>query len=34
MPSTSGGFLGYGGIQVTDAEKATIGEVAKALNIG
>jgi hypothetical protein len=31
--STTGGFLGYGGIQVTDAEKATIGEVAKALNI-
>jgi hypothetical protein len=31
--STEGGFLGFGGVRVTDAEKASIAEVAKALNI-
>ncbi len=29
--SSEGGFLGFGGIQVTDAEKASIAEVAAAL---
>lgn len=28
-----GGFLGFGGVQVTDAEKATLGEIAEALNL-
>lgn len=31
--STEGGFLGFGGTTVTDAEKASIDEVARALNI-
>lgn len=31
--SKEGGFLGFGGVQVSDAEKATIAEVSKALNI-
>jgi hypothetical protein len=31
--STEGGFLGFGGIRVTDAEKASIVEVAKALGM-
>jgi hypothetical protein len=29
--STEGGFLGFGGVRVTDAEKASIAEVAQAL---
>jgi hypothetical protein len=29
--STEGGFLGFGGVKVTDAEKAPIAEVAQAL---
>ena len=29
--SSEGGFLGIGGVQVSDAEKATLGDVAKAL---
>jgi hypothetical protein len=29
--SSEGGFLGFGGVQVTDAERATIEEVAQAL---
>jgi len=28
-----GGFLGFGGVQVSDAEKATVDEVGKALRI-
>ena len=28
-----GGFLGFGGVRVSDAEKATVDEVAKALRI-
>jgi len=28
-----GGFLGFGGVQVSEAEKATLDEVGKALNI-
>ena len=31
--STEGGFLGFGGVKVTDAEKASITDVARALNI-
>ena len=31
--STEGGFLGFGGITVTDAEKASVAEVAKALGV-
>jgi hypothetical protein len=29
--SSEGGFLGFGGVQVTDAEKASVEEVAQAL---
>src|SRR5262245_26341818 len=29
--STEGGFLGFGGVRVTEAEKASIAEVARAL---
>jgi hypothetical protein len=29
--SSEGGFLGIGGVQVSDAEKATFGDIAKAL---
>ena len=29
--SSEGGFLGFGGVKVTDAEKASIEEVAQAL---
>jgi hypothetical protein len=29
--SAEGGFLGFGGVQVTDAEKATLADIAKAL---
>lgn len=29
--STEGGFLGFGGVKVTDAEKASISEVVRAL---
>ncbi len=31
--ASEGGFLGFGGVKVTEAEKATIAEVAKALKI-
>ena len=31
--SSTGGFLGFGGVQVTEAEKATISEIAAALKI-
>lgn len=31
--SKEGGFLGFGGVQVSDAEKATLDQVAKALNL-
>ncbi len=31
--SSSGGFLGFGGVKVTEAEKATIAEIAAALRI-
>jgi hypothetical protein len=32
--STEGGFLGFGGITVTDSEKASIADVVKALGVG
>jgi hypothetical protein len=31
--STEGGFLGYGGVQVSDAERATLDDIAEALGI-
>jgi hypothetical protein len=31
--STEGGFLGFGGVQVSDAEKATLAEISSALRI-
>ena len=31
--ASEGGFLGFGGVLVTDAEKASIAEVAKALGV-
>ncbi|PNG27064.1 hypothetical protein [Methylocella silvestris] len=31
--STEGGFLGFGGVRVTEAEKATISEIASALKL-
>jgi hypothetical protein len=30
--SSEGGFLGFGGVKVSDAEKATIADIAKTLN--
>ena len=30
-PAFKGGFLGIGGVKVSDAEKATLGDIAKAL---
>jgi hypothetical protein len=32
--STEGGFLGFGGVQVSDAEKATLADISKALGTG
>lgn len=32
--ASEGGFLGFGGVQVSDKEKATIAEIATALNLG
>jgi hypothetical protein len=29
--STEGGFLGFGGVKVSEAEKATLAEIAAAL---
>lgn len=31
--SVEGGFLGFGGVKVSDAEKATLGDIAKALGM-
>lgn len=31
--ASEGGTLGFGGVKVSDAEKATISEVARALNV-
>jgi hypothetical protein len=32
--SAEGGFLGIGGVQVSDAEKATLADISKALGLG
>ena len=32
--ASEGGFLGIGGVQVSDAEKATLADISKALGIG
>jgi hypothetical protein len=32
--SSEGGFLGFGGVQVSDAEKASLAEIATALRLG
>jgi hypothetical protein len=32
--SSEGGFLGFGGVKVSDKEKATLGEIAAALKLG
>jgi len=32
--ASEGGILGFGGVTVTDAEKASIADVAKALGVG
>ena len=31
--STEGGFLGFGGVRVSDAEKATVAEISSALGV-
>ena len=31
--ASEGGFLGFGGTQVSDAEKATLAEIVSALNV-
>jgi len=31
--STEGGFLGFGGVRVSDAEKATLTEISSALGL-
>jgi hypothetical protein len=31
--ASEGGFMGFGGVQVSDAEKATLGELSSALGI-
>jgi len=31
--STEGGFLGFGGVRVSDAEKATLAEISGALGL-
>ncbi len=31
--STEGGFLGFGGVRVSEAEKATLGEISTALGV-
>jgi hypothetical protein len=31
--SKEGGFLGFGGVEVSDAEKATLDQVGRALNL-
>ena len=34
VAQAAGGILGFGGVTVTDAEKASIADVAKALGVG
>jgi len=31
--AAEGGFLGFGGVQVSEAEKATLADIAKALGV-
>lgn len=31
--ASEGGFMGFGGVKVSDAEKATLGEISKALKL-
>jgi hypothetical protein len=31
--ATEGGFLGFGGVRVSEAEKATVGEISGALGL-
>jgi hypothetical protein len=31
--ATEGGFLGFGGVQVSDAERATLDDIAEALGV-
>jgi hypothetical protein len=31
--STEGGFLGFGGVRVSEAEKATLAEISGALGV-
>ena len=31
--SSEGGFMGFGGVKVSDAEKATLDEISKALKL-
>jgi hypothetical protein len=31
--STEGGFLGFGGVQISDAERATLDDIAAALGV-
>jgi hypothetical protein len=32
-PRREGGFLGFGGVAVSDAEKTTLAEISAALNV-
>lgn len=32
--ASEGGFLGFGGVTVSDAERATLGELSSALGLG
>ena len=32
--ASEGGFMGFGGVKVSDAEKATLGDLSRALGIG
>ena len=31
--ASEGGFLGFGGVRISDAEKATLGEISEALKL-
>jgi hypothetical protein len=33
VSASEGGFLGIGGVQVSEAEKATLGDISKTLGI-
>ena len=32
--ASEGGFLGFGGVQISDAERATLDDIAEALGVG